>query len=412
MTSQMNKANNNPYARNLNVIKTYFRKPICLVVAILSLVILLFEVITTMKAPEVTKANLSALGLTEILPAQIEEGVISFTFSILIALIVISAIVVICYFMTYFISKNSNPASSVVPFFTLLHAFSLIELILLAILTIGTVIFTVAFIAMGASMVAKLAQQYPTLLGSYPNAESLADAFKLTIVIVMGIIIVLMVIGLVYINAQTAFLQSCRRSCKEPSLHKKGAKVFCNLSFLYAVLALVFLVIFCLFSSNAGNSVISPSFFLIILIAARLLLLGTVASGFEKHVDNNAEYAYAAAAAATRSPEANPIATYKADTRAVNNASRQSQPYLYGEEDNKDPNKKSSYIPEELQQDYQQPQFDMQQNPYGAPMQFDPQFGQPDPYMAPQDPFAQSPLGNQQPIQNPNSQNPYNNGMM
>lgn len=423
MNNQMNSAGS-LYARNLNVVKTYFRKPLSLVIAILSVAVLVLDFIVNSRNTENIQKLAEFLNMpSDQVPSSGGSNIISY---------LIMGVVIICFFMIYFISKNSNPSSSPAPFFTVLHVFSIIELIVVAIATIGVIVLAVSFMGMGSSLITSLVDQYPELF-AYDDIENILDSFKVTILIIFALIVVIMAIGLFYINAQTAFLKSCIRSCKEPSLHSKGAKAYSILSVVMAVLMLVGLVIVFMFTSGlsndssvTGNSsdytlITTQSLILKILTAIRLILLGTLASGYVKHIDENKDYAYAAAAAATRSPEVNPIATYTSNTRASNNAAQQSQPYLYGEEENKDPNKKSSYIPEELQQDYQQPQNDpfMQpQNPYGAPMQFDPQYGgQPDPFMQPmqpQDPFAQSPIGNSygQPIQNPNSQNPYNNGMM
>ena len=258
--------------------------------------------------------------------------------------------------------------------------------------------------------------------------ERNVTSFKPTLFLILGITVVILAIVLVYINAQTAFLKSCTRSCREPSLFTKGAKTYGNLSIVMALLQLV-LIVMVYFTlkdaetvANTGlnmnldlNSIMMPFLVYYLLTAVTTFLKGTFAKGWEPFAKENEDYVYAAASSASHTPEANPIATYKSTTRRSNEAIKQSQPYLYGEEPNNDPNKKSSYIPEELQNDYP-PQYDQQ--PMGNdPFMGDP-FAQPmqpmgsDPY-AP-DPFAQSPMGNPygQPPMDPNSQNPYNNGFM
>lgn len=415
-----------PYARNLNVVKMYFKKPMALIISILSLVVLVMNFVLSSSSHKLaesmteTLSQLSESGADMTITSGSSNGILGYLFS---------GIVIVCFFMIYFFS--ASPGGSPFPFFKTLHILSVIELILTA---LGSLIIVI----MGLVSILSIDTVVKYMVENVSGFESInvdelernVTSFKPTLFLILGITVVILAIVLVYINAQTAFLKSCTRSCREPSLFTKGAKTYGNLSIVMALLQLV-LIVMVYFTlkdaetvANTGlnmnldlNSIMMPFLVYYLLTAVTTFLKGTFAKGWEPFAKENEDYVYSAASAASRSPEANPIATYKSTTRRSNEAVKQSQPYLYGEEPNNDPNKKSSYIPEELQNDYP-PQYDQQQgmmggdpfmgDPFANPMQ--PMGG--DPYAS--DPFAQSPMGNPygQPPMDPNSQNPYNNGFM
>lgn len=412
MSTQMNGASN-PYARNLTVVKGFFRKPIVLVFALISFVMLILNIISTSQSNKMLQEFYDTYGSS--LSSQDISSMTNTNIGNVIAIIV-SGIAVLCFFMIFFMSKNSNPSLSPAPFFTVLHVFSVIQLVIIAIGTVLMVIGTILLAISGFS-------------GMDDSLYGSATYYKTTIIIMCIIAIALFLVLFFYYNSQTAFLKSCVRSCREPMIQKKGANAYGTFCIILAVLYLIAMVILILLI-NSISEIIGDEFgglftsfefsplaiISFIIVPVDFVLRGIIAKSYDKYATENAEYAYAyvASSAAARSPEVNPISTFNANTRASKDAIQQPQPYLYGEEEDTSGNKKSQYIPKELQEDYPQ-QFDPQQNPYGAPMQFDPQFSQPDPYGGvQQDPFMQPTMGNpySQPVQDPNGQNPYNNGMM
>lgn len=416
MSTQMNSVSS-PYARNLTIVKGFFKKPIVLCFALLSLVMFVVSILNQMAVNETSQELLDLLSdfYGEDLGGATSSGGVSTVITF-----VITGFTVLCFFMIYFMSQNSNPSVSPAPFFTILHVFSVIELVIVAIATVIMVIVTIIFAVADFSNLE---------LEEYMSSS--AGYFKTTIIVVLIICIACLLLAFFLFNSQTAFLKSCKRSCKEPALQKKGAKAYGNLCFVFAVLDLVGLLIVYLVtksmsdmfaemmgdvSSSSSFTISAVSLISLILAPVNYILRGVIARSYAKYVDENAgyAYAYAAAPAATRTTDANPIGTFNAQTRPASNAIAQAQPHLYGEEEDTS-NRRSQYIPKEFQEDYTQQQFDPQQNPYGAPMQYDPQFVQPDPYGGvPQDPYMAPPMNDPygQPVQNPDNYNPYNNGMM
>lgn len=395
---------NTPYARNLTLVKNYFKKPLTLVIGLLSLLLLVMQHFVLNSKVTSILESLQALAASK---GATMENIPSAGSPVEM---ILSAIVSLCIILIFVFSINSSMSSSPAPFFTTLHALSLLQLIVNAIVAVLVLISGVLFTFMGSAILTSLSDSLPE--GADMDLSSLTptiDAFKISIIIFFALLIVYYAIYLTYLNSQTAFMKSCARSCREPLIMRKGAKTYGNLSIFLAVLSLVALVIVYLlfFSSGAvedmtdtlGSDIaslfssIKSMMYLAFAVSGisvvRMICIGVVAKGYDKYAMENESVD--TSSVSIRSPEANPIPTYKSDLRQANNATHQSQPYLYGEEDNTDPNKKSQYIPEELQQNnFQAP---AQQNPYNAPMQYDPQFGQSDPFAPQGDPFAQPPMG-------------------
>ena len=411
----------NPYARNLNVVKMYFRKPMALIISILSLAVLVMDFMINSSAKKLQDS------LMELVPADSGVEITASSSSNGVLGYLISGVVVACFFMIFLFSKN--PSGNPSPFFAVLHVMSVIELVVTALGSILIVVVGLVSILSIDTVATYAINNIPGFESINPDEiERSVQSFKPTLFLGLAIVVAILAVVLVYINAQTAFLKSCRRSCKEPSLFTKGASTYGNLSIVLALLQLVgIVVIYSALKDAEGlaetglnvsvdfSSILTPMLAYMIASALVTLFKGTFAKGWIPFSKENETYVYSAASAASRSPEANTIATYKSTTRRANDAVKQSQPYLYGEEPNNDPNKKSSYIPEELQNDYP-PQFDQAQggmmdpfmggDPFAQPMQ--PMGG--DPFGG--DPFGQSPMGGNPYGQAPDTQNPYNNGMM
>ena len=412
----------NALARNLNVVKMYFKKPTALLISILSLLTLILNFMFNSKSATPIVSGINSFLSSNQLAYEMSSPNMVLTF-------LISGICAACFFMIYF--SSAAPSGNPAIFFTVLHVISVIELIGLAIIALMTTIFGLVSILSISTVITFMGNNVEGLENL--NVDEISrniEAYKPSMFLSLGIWVVFFAFVLVYVNAQTAFLKSCKRSCKEPSIFFKGASTFGNLSMVFALIQLVFVVIAYLAFNSTETSTdsinIDFSSFVTIMLAytlcnaINLFLKGSFAKKWESFARENE--VYVPVTAASRSPEANPIATFKATTRRSNDAVKQSQPYLYGEEENKDPNKKSSYIPEELQNDYPEPQYDQQ--PQGGMMNDPFMSGDPfsgDPFG--QDPFAQSPMGNPygqppmtnpygQPPMDPNGGNPYNNGMM
>ena len=429
-------------SRHLQVVKLYFKKPMCLVIAILSLVTLVSEFMLSAKSADWVKE------LAETVQAVAGEGVDVSAGSNNIVSYIISGVITLCLFMIFISSVSPKGGPGL--WFTILHGLSVLELILTALGTLVIAVLEVVFIFSAKTIIQFAVNQGLGGMGEMTDEQleminRSVGVYRTTLIIIFVITIVICGLTLYYINSQTAFLKSVGLTCKNPQLKSKGAVPFGNLSIFFGIFMLIGTVIFYLTVGNSSSSVLAdmdaetsamiPDFTAIIVpymiysisSALFMLLKGYFAKGWAAFAKDNEDMVYETAGAATRVSDASPMPTYKSNNRA-SEARQQSQPYLIGEEeDNK--TKKSAYIPEELQQDYSdqgmygggqpvggQPFMgDPYGNPYGGqPVGGNPYGGQP----MGGDPFAQSPMGGNpyggQPGGNPygGQGGGYNNGMM
>ncbi len=424
-------------SRHLAVVKKYFKKPMTLVIAILSLVTIVAQFMMTTAASKITPeltSMLSALGASgvEVTTETSTSNPLSF---------IISAVITLCLFMIFVFSVMPNGGPTI--WFSILHALSVIQLILNAIGALFVVVLEIVFIFATPTLVNFIANSSEEGASMTPEQiEAITrdvSSFRVTLLIMLLVTVIIYGVYLYYLNSQTAFLKSVTLTCKNPQLKSKGAVPYGNLSIVFGVISLVGVVIFYLMVGNPDSSVlaemdietpvdfsfinkiVTPILIYSVTNALYISLRGSFAKGWAKFAKDNEDLVYESVGSSTRLSDVSPIPTYKSSNRASNEARQQSQPYLTGEEE--DPNKKSSYIPEELQTDYsQEPQMYGQQN-YGGDMYGNPYGGQPqNPYGAQGnpyggqpgfggDPFAQSPMGGSNPYGGGQGGG-YNNGMM
>ncbi|MBQ2604475.1 MAG: hypothetical protein VZR27_12295 [Acutalibacteraceae bacterium] len=403
-------------SRSLSKVREYFKKPTMLIIAGLSAACLALQVIT--------KMNTSMIS------------------------IIISAVVVACLFLIYFSSLKGSLKPT--PFFLTLQIISTLQVIVTALGAVVTLLGGLVLIMSTDTIVQAITEHPENFSGifigdfdlSQLDPETLNETvsnMKVGLLIGLLIVTVFLVLMVVYVACQTSFLKACKRSCKEPNLFSDGASTYGNLSIVVAILQLVLIVVAFLILNSGDTDTLDdmgvdstqlnfqltvPMIAYLICDAAGTFLRGSFAKGWIKFAEENRSYV-ATAPVTSRAADASPIATFKSTTRKSNDAIKQSQPYLYGEDDkNSTQKKKSAYIPEELQNDYPPQQFDQ---PMGGGMMNDPfmgdPFAQPMPPMPNGDPFAadpfaadpfaaQQPMGNPYGMPNPNDANPYNNGMM
>ncbi len=367
--------------------------------------------------------------------------------------LILSAVVAVLLTMIYFSSKGSgNPKL----FFGILHVISLIEFIgfiLIALLT-----------AVGGFFLVVAPKTILTFIKNNPNAfseelnnagissellqntealEQVLNVYRIAMLIVLLVVLAFLILFAIYINAQTTFLKSCKNSCNGTSVYYYGASAYGNLSIVLGFINLVFIVIAFLVtkSGEAGIEGLGEETASITAMAASPLILvtnivsavsvflrGTFAKGWIAWAKENKAWVEDGNVATNVGPaSSNAMNTFKSTQRKSNDAIHQSQAYTYGTDDdkkNQSPNKKSEYIPEELQNDYPQ-QYDqnmggMMNDPFmgdpfappapQAPYGQDPFAADPfaaDPFAAPQPPMGGNPYG----APNPGDQG-YNNGMM
>ena len=160
---------NSSFTRNLNVVKMYFRKPMALIISILSLATLLANFLVNSKAKEFSDSIVEFLqkyGSEQNANVEISAGSSDNVLGFLI-----SGVCIACFFMIYLFSSTPNGNPTI--FFATLHILSVIQLILSALASLLIVIFgLVSILSINSFIVAIL------LLQSSHNNRILIDLLK------------------------------------------------------------------------------------------------------------------------------------------------------------------------------------------------------------------------------------------
>lgn len=403
-------------SRSLSLVKNYFKKPMTLVVAILSLLTLITEFMFSAAANDLVADFAAAAGQTDVSTSGNPIGYL------------VSGIVTLCLFMIFVFSISPSGGPTI--WFTILHVFSVLELILTSLISLVIVVFEIVFIFATPTLVNFFAGLGENALSemSEDQLEAInrsAASFRITLLVFLAISLVIIGVTLYYINAQTAFLKSITQTCKNPMLKSKGAVPYGNVSLVLGVIQLIGVVIMFLSAGSTDaasleemgisiptdfSSITTPYIIYSLCAALYIVFRGYFAKGWEKYTQENKDFVFESVGASARYSDASPMPTYKSTTRASSDARQQSQPYLIGEEEDK--NKKSSYIPEELQTDYSPEPQPM--DPYGSPFGNQPPYGNQPPFggntqFGGQPPFGGDPFA-MPPQQQPPMGNPYGGG--
>lgn len=412
--------------RSTTVVKKYFSKLTMLVVAVLSIaeVVLQFLNTGTSNTSNIDTSNTSSIGIG----------------------LIISAAVAVLLLFVFLTSKKGGGNPKI--FFGILHVLSLLQFIGFILVSLFITVVSFVLIVSTNTIVSYMynnKEQFEQYNVDFSKSqEEVEKAFsdaRIFLLICLLFVVAGLVVVAIYINSQTTFLRSCKNSCKGNALYYDGASSYGTLSIVVAFIYLILLVLAFLIKSSGDGSLEEMGYsykdlpavsswttvyFAYNLVAAiSLFVRGSFAKGWINVAKENQAYVEQGnISMVTRgASDTNPIATFKSTQRRSNDAIHQSQAYTYGDPQAKDPNKKSEYIPEELQNDYP-PQYDQNMGGIvGDPFMGDP-FAQPapqnpydqdpfaaDPFAA--DPFAQPPMGGNPygGAPNPNDQG-YNNGMM
>lgn len=403
--------------RSTTVVKKYFSKFTMLIIACLSIA----EVILQLLVSGETGQSPSLISL------------------------LLSAVLAVMLTFIFLTSKKGGGNPKI--FFTVLHVLSLIEFIGFILIALVSTVISFVLIVSSHTLLSYMYNNQEQFKDSgfdfsipQETFEQVLSDARIIMLIGLLFVIAIFVVVAIFISAQTSFLSACKRSCKGNALYYDGASSFGTLSVIVGFIYLIMIVVAFLIKSS-GDSTLeemgmettnnpvanwSTMFFAYnVVCAVSIFLRGTFAKGWINVAKENRDYVEQGNAnMVSRSPDANPIATFKSTQRKSNDAIHQSQAYSYGDPQQKDPNKKSEYIPAELQNDYP-PQYDQGMggmmndpfmgDPFAQPVpQTDPYGQDPfaaDPFAA--DPFAQPPMGGNPygGAPNPNDQG-YNNGMM
>lgn len=304
---QMQAAYAQARAKNLSLVKSYFKKKSVLALGIVLLVSALCSMALTFFASDAYRNILSALAEGENLLDTIDKNILTqlsstsswFMISMSVVGFIISVLFILSFFIIYAKSKNEDPAVSPKAGFTILYVFAIIALVLSSLYTL---LFSLLFIVTGI-----LASALSSVNGAANIHNSAEAQFAMSIAMFILFIFVAVIFGflLFYTINAVRFIGSVRHTLSYPDLKLKGAKAFgvCNiiLGTLLSLSTIFFIVMACgvifgyipqAYTSPGFNyEVLMPdlpllilSFVVLILSCVSYFLYGAVSIGYDAHI--------------------------------------------------------------------------------------------------------------------------------
>lgn len=206
-----------PYARNLDYIKSFFKRPLVLVIAVLYTASIPVGVLQTMQfLSYIVNTSQRQLGIT----AAQASRVYTLFFAAMGACYLFPVLYAVGFWLIYLKSRSQNSASSPNAGFTLLFVLTIIEMVLLGIAAVGLLFF------LNSSDFSAYMQYY-----LYTVMEDIDPSTAQAVLGVFSVLVVIIVaVAYLYLIAKLRFVNSVRRSSRNVLLQSKGVILFAVLT--------------------------------------------------------------------------------------------------------------------------------------------------------------------------------------
>lgn len=225
--------NFNPYAHNQAIVKSYFKRPLVLVLAILYIVSIVFSLASSFAMGNTFGDMYSTmLNFTEA-PSEVSDMFNSFSSSglftgffaiAMIPSIILTALYATAYFIIYFKSKNENENSSPKAGFTILYVLAIMSLIYAIFVALLFVLFITLFIIGAIAM-----SQEPNITSEESTIFTVMFSVFAVIFAGMGAIM------LIYAISNFNYIKSAKNSLCSANLSYKGATTYGVMSIIFGV---------------------------------------------------------------------------------------------------------------------------------------------------------------------------------
>ena len=349
----------NPFAKNLAVVKDYFKKPATLALAVVRAIVIVLSLIGGIifasqihnyifLAESMYGQVSSWSGLPAAFPGEIfdfahESSSLLSAGAIASSILseIIPALIVVALFILYFKSRNADPAASPKAGATILYVFAVIELVCLILACVVMVLSFVVLFWLYFQLKAGAFSSASFTIG-IPYFDSVMRELRITdpntlligicISLVLGVIVMFFAFFVV-INKKR-FYGSIRKSIDTVELHSEGAKPFGVMCILGAIfsgfsaLSLLSLLFTGTLLFGRNSAILTPliivAFLATVATCVALALEAKLALGYKRHIDD-VKYGYSQHAA----PAAAPYAPFPAGAGYANPQNRpQNNPYI------------------------------------------------------------------------------------
>jgi len=289
----------NPYEKNLSIVKEYFKKPFILAYAILSTLILLISTGLSLFLSMNTNAILTQIIksiISDMLGANnkqlldlIEQlGNSNYIYNIIqsIILMIPSVIIIYAFYIMYFKSKNPSSLSSPSSGFTINWVFSIIGLVLISLVSLVLLLLLGVLIFVATTRL----------------SQNNADFVIPVLFFIFFVFLVLMPILLIYTISGVRFYSSLKKSVTTLYLVKKGALIYGIANIVFGILGCAGAALIYFYISSIGSIAIdlpSVSMFpnalqntlhfsngVLFLNMVQQIFLGIVVLGYRHHINS------------------------------------------------------------------------------------------------------------------------------
>lgn len=288
----------NPYAQNVVILKSYFKRPAVLIVGIIFCISIVLGIASALTIPTDYIGNTYAqlyndMGLYE--EAQMFQDFYSSPISGLSSVtsmlpsLAMTALMAFAYIIIYKKSKNDDINSNPKVGFVILFIISIVQLVI-SVSSIALVL--LIFAILGVGLFAVLSTD--TNILTNPQDKLIVD---ITLGVCVLIFVLMFTLLLVYAISRMKYTKSLKNSVSSVQLSYKGTKaygvssiIFGIVEFVCVVPTLAFVLIAYYIGENAPVGLPIPlfciSFALVILSGVLYIVDGVIALGYRKHVRN------------------------------------------------------------------------------------------------------------------------------
>lgn len=231
----------NPFSQNLAIVKSYFKKPLVLILAIIYAVSIGVSLVSGfMMGPVMSDMYQSMFSFTgsydymteadtQIVDMLLSDGMLStIILCAMLPSLIITALYATAYFIIYFKSKNESPDSTPKAGFTILFVLSILNLIYVAFAAL-IILLCVALIVFAAVMISQEAYM------SSSESTMVTVIFSIIALVFVATIAVM----LIYAISNFNYIKNARNSLTSVNLSAKGAGVYGVISLIFGIFTLL-----------------------------------------------------------------------------------------------------------------------------------------------------------------------------
>lgn len=201
-----------PYLQNLQDVKSFFRKPIILMAAVLYSIQVIMNILSLATGSQIQQDVFQSFYFYYDLPAYSVQTMNTVSVITSVIMSAIPILIAVSFWIIYLKSRSRNPQASPSAGFTILYALSIVALVLISLIVV--LFLAIILIAMGVGLTSYWEGQF-------------------AIAVILFLFIIVFSLLLLFVIAQLRFTSALRASARGPVLKSNGSIMFGVLYIIY-----------------------------------------------------------------------------------------------------------------------------------------------------------------------------------